>query len=100
MYRGHTAGVVIPAYNEEGFVGETIDSAPEFVDRIYVVDDGSTDGTWSEIERRAAAVNERTSQVETSDRQFDRRVVPIQHEQNRGVGGAIKPDTNAPSRTA
>jgi glycosyltransferase involved in cell wall biosynthesis len=90
MYRGHTAGVVIPAYNEEGFVGETIDSAPEFVDRIYVVDDGSTDGTWSEIERRAAAVNERTSQVETSDRQFDRRVVPIQHEQNRGVGGAIK----------
>lgn len=90
MYRGHTTGVVIPAYNEEGFVGETIESVPGFVDRIYVIDDGSTDDTWREIEQRAAAVNERTAPVETPERRFDRRVVPISHEENRGVGGAIK----------
>ena len=90
MYRGHTAGVVIPAYNEEGFVGETIESVPEVVDRIYVVDDGSTDETWAEIERRAAAVNERGRSPAASTGPFDRRVVPIRHERNRGVGGAIK----------
>jgi glycosyltransferase involved in cell wall biosynthesis len=49
MYRDHLIGVVIPAYNEEGFVGDVISGIPEFVDRIYVVDDRSTDGTWAEI---------------------------------------------------
>jgi glycosyltransferase involved in cell wall biosynthesis len=81
MYRDHTVGVVIPAYNEEGFVGDVIDSVPSFVDRVYVVDDASTDGTWAEIRRHAARVNE--------DRD-ERRVVPIQHSDNRGPGGAIK----------
>jgi glycosyltransferase involved in cell wall biosynthesis len=75
MYRGHTSAVVIPAYNEEGFVADTIASVPPFVDRVYVVDDGSTDGTWAEIEAAADGTE---------------RVVAIQHEQNRGVGGAIK----------
>jgi glycosyltransferase involved in cell wall biosynthesis len=83
MYRGHTTAVVVPAYNEEPFVADTIESVPAFVDRVYVVDDGSTDGTWEEI--RAAA-----SAADDTDGAFDERVVPIRHEQNRGVGGAIK----------
>jgi len=90
MYRGHTTGIVIPAYNEEGFVGETIESVPRIADRIYVIDDGSTDDTWDEITQYAAAENDRTATVEPSEAGFERRVVPIQHEQNRGVGGAIK----------
>ncbi|WP_428837948.1 glycosyltransferase, partial [Streptomyces thermocarboxydus] len=48
MYKGKTIGVVIPAYNEAGFVGEVIETLPSFVDRAYVIDDGSTDGTWEE----------------------------------------------------
>jgi glycosyltransferase involved in cell wall biosynthesis len=84
MYRGHTTAVVIPAYNEAGFVGDTIESVPAFVDRVYVVEDGSTDDTWQEIRETASAVNEAHSG------QFPDRVVPIRHEQNRGVGGAIK----------
>lgn len=84
MYRGHTTAVVIPAYNEAGFVGDTIESVPAFVDRIYVVEDGSTDDTWREIRETASAVNEAKSG------QFPERVVPIRHQQNRGVGGAIK----------
>ena len=87
MYRGHTVGVVIPAYNEEGFVGDTLRSVPEFVDRVYVVEDGSTDGTWQEIRTTAAANNDRRSD---GDGPFSQVVVPIQHEQNRGVGGGIK----------
>ncbi|USZ78246.1 glycosyltransferase family 2 protein (plasmid) [Halorussus vallis] len=49
MYRDHTVGVVVPAYNEEGHVGAVLDEIPAFVDRVYVVDDASTDGTWDEI---------------------------------------------------
>jgi len=89
MYRGHTVGVVVPAYNEEGFVGETIESVPPFVDRVYVVDDGSTDGTWQEIRDTAANANEQWRARVTEPR-FAERVVAIQHGANRGVGGAIK----------
>ncbi|WP_336035101.1 glycosyltransferase family 2 protein [Halobacterium yunchengense] len=85
MYRGHTTAVVVPAYNEEPFVADTVASVPEFVDRVYVVEDGSTDDTWAEIVSAAAAENARHD----GDR-FEQRVVPIQHERNRGVGGAIK----------
>ena len=49
MYREHAVGVVVPAYNEEGFAGEVLTGMPSFVDRIYAVDDRSTDGTWEEI---------------------------------------------------
>ena len=49
MYRDHTVGVVIPAYNEEGLIGGVIREMPEYVDRMYVIDDCSTDGTWDEI---------------------------------------------------
>ena len=87
MYEGHTIGVVVPAYNEEGFVGEVIETVPSFVDRVYVVDDCSTDGTWAEIQR----AKERTRQKVVADGGPDGDfVVPIQHEENRGVGGAIK----------
>jgi glycosyltransferase involved in cell wall biosynthesis len=87
MYEGNTISVVIPAYNEEGYVGEVIDTIPAFVDRVYVVDDGSTDGTWTEIQAHARAYNAKYPPETTA---FGERVVPIQHERNRGVGGAIK----------
>ncbi len=120
MYRNHTIGVVVPAYNEEGLVGEVIDTMPEYVDRVYVIDDCSTDGTWAEIQRHADRVNTESGTVhyldvttfadggETTEtgkstdggvptpdsieevEVFDRRVVPIQHGENRGVGAAIK----------
>ncbi|QCJ46691.1 glycosyltransferase family 2 protein [Haloprofundus sp. MHR1] len=57
MYRDSRIGVVVPAYNEEGLVGEVIDTMPAFVDRVYVVDDRSTDGTWDEIRRHAERAN-------------------------------------------
>ena len=84
MYRDTTVAVVIPAYNEEGFVGAVIDDLPSFVDRAYVIDDGSTDDTWDEISTHSDARNT------THDGHFDELVVPIQHNKNRGVGGAIK----------
>jgi glycosyltransferase involved in cell wall biosynthesis len=63
--------VVVPAFNEEGLVGSTVSTIPSFVDKIYVVDDGSTDAT---VERAKGA---------------DERVEVITHEKNEGVGAAI-----------
>jgi glycosyltransferase involved in cell wall biosynthesis len=93
MYQGKSVGVVVPAYNEEGFVGEVIDTMPNYVDRVYVVDDCSTDGTWDEIRRHARKANTQSEalKIQTDGgRVFEERVVPIQHQENRGVGGAIK----------
>ena len=89
MYNGNTVGVVVKAYNEEGFVGRVIDTLPAFVDRAYVVDDHSTDGTWMEIQRHARHANE-TRLSDGSTSRFVPPVMPIRHERNRGVGGAMK----------
>ncbi len=55
MYADHTVGVVVPAYNEAAFVGDVVRGIPDYVDRVYVVDDDSTDDTWDETLAAAAA---------------------------------------------
>ena len=72
MLDGKRVSVVVPAHNEEKLIAETIRGIPQFVDRIYVVDDQSTDGT-----------------VEAVRTLGDPRVELIEHERNLGVGGAI-----------
>jgi glycosyltransferase involved in cell wall biosynthesis len=72
MLEGKTVAVVVPAYNEERLIAETITGIPEFVDRIFVVDDKSRDATVE----RARAVR-------------DPRVEVLVHEKNQGVGAAI-----------
>ncbi len=72
MVEGKRVAVVVPAYDEEDLVVETVRGIPDFVDRIYVVDDASRDGTAD----RAGSV-------------ADARVELIRHERNRGVGAAI-----------
>jgi glycosyltransferase involved in cell wall biosynthesis len=90
MYEGNTVAVVVPAYNEEGFVGHVIDTVPNFVDRVYAVDDCSTDGTWDEIRAHAERIAPVADGGAVSTGAFDRRVVPIRHSENQGVGAAIK----------
>lgn len=45
MFCGKTVAVVVPAYNEETQIEMVIDTMPNFVDRIVVVNDGSKDRT-------------------------------------------------------
>jgi GT2 family glycosyltransferase len=45
MYKNHLINIVIPAYNEERFIGEVISTTPEFIDKMSLVDDCSTDAT-------------------------------------------------------
>jgi glycosyltransferase involved in cell wall biosynthesis len=72
VLEGKRVAVVIPAYNEEQLIAPTVSGVPEFVDRIFVVDDRSKDGTVAAV----SGLN-------------DPRVELIEHERNEGVGGAI-----------
>ena len=74
MFEKKTIAVVVPAYNEEHLIGHVIETMPDFVDYIVVVDDRSSDDT---------------SKVVSDYAKKDKRVVLIQHEKNQGVGGAI-----------
>ncbi len=75
MYKDKTIGVVIPAYNEEKLIGQVIDTMPEYVDHIIVVDDCSQDNT--------------IDVVNSYFPEMDNRLHLIEHQTNQGVGGAI-----------
>jgi glycosyltransferase involved in cell wall biosynthesis len=72
MWRNAQIAVIVPAFNEAEHIALTLRSVPDYVDRILVVDDGSSDDTAG----RAYAVG-------------DARVQVLRHARNRGVGMAI-----------
>src|SRR5437870_464868 len=74
VIEGKRVAVVVPAYDEEQLLPETLAAIPEFVDRIYVVDDASRDGTLGRAQAAAAE---------------DPRITVIGRERNGGVGAAI-----------
>ncbi len=74
MYREKSICVVVPAYNEEKLIGQTLGSIPPYVDHVAVVDDASSDDTAKIVDQIAAQ---------------DPRVELIRHPKNRGVGAAI-----------
>ncbi len=49
MLNNKTIAVVVPAYNESTQIKMVLDSMPDFVDRIIVVDDCSKDDTVSHV---------------------------------------------------
>ena len=74
MYKTQSVGVVVPAFNEETQIGKVIETMPDHVDHIVIIDDKSTDATADRV---------REYQESNS------RIVLIEHEINQGVGGAI-----------
>jgi glycosyltransferase involved in cell wall biosynthesis len=50
------AVAVIPAYNESRTIKEVVEGALRYVDRVIVVDDGSTDGTGEKAREAGAQV--------------------------------------------
>jgi len=51
MYKGKTTAVVIPAYNEEKLIGNVIERMPDYIDRVYVINDCSKDNTAVIVEK-------------------------------------------------
>ncbi len=68
----YNIGVVVPAYNEQLLIEETINGIPKYVNKVYIIDDCSTDRTPEIIKSMT-----------------DSRIVSVRHEKNKGVGAAI-----------
>ena len=65
---------IIPAYNSEKTVGKVIQKTKKYVDKIIVIDDGSSDNTYLEAKKAGADY-------------------VLRHIVNRGVGAATKTGT-------
>jgi len=74
MYKNKSVCAVIPAYNEEKQIGNVLETIPEYVDKIIIIDDKSKDNTIEVVET-----------FETNNE----KVLLIKHAKNQGVGGAI-----------
>jgi glycosyltransferase involved in cell wall biosynthesis len=74
MFKNKKISVVVPAYNEEKLIEKVLNTIPDWVDLIIVVDDCSKDRTVEIVQ----AWNETSS-----------KVLLIQHSENGGVGAAI-----------
>jgi glycosyltransferase involved in cell wall biosynthesis len=72
MLEGKRVAVVVPAHNEQELIAATLQGIPGFVDRVFVVDDASTDAT-----------------AERAESFGDPRIEVVRHERNGGVGAAI-----------
>jgi len=74
MYKQKIISVVIPAYNEEKLIEKTINSVPDFIDKIVIANDVSKDKTRNKVED----VMKNNS-----------KITLINHKINQGVGGSI-----------
>ncbi|MFC1725832.1 glycosyltransferase family 2 protein [candidate division KSB1 bacterium] len=74
MYKDKKISLVIPAYNEEKLIKPTLENVPEVIDKIYVVDDASTDNM---------------PEVVKECQKNDPRINLISHEKNMGPGQGI-----------
>jgi glycosyltransferase involved in cell wall biosynthesis len=75
MYREKRVAVVVPAYNEQELIGRVLETMPQWVDKVAVVDDASKDNTVEEVRKFEEALGG--------------RLVLLKHNENQGVGKAI-----------
>lgn len=74
MYKNKSICVIVPAYNEASQIGKVIETMPEFIDRVVIVNDASTDNTAEVVQHFQENYN---------------KIVLISLETNEGVGGAL-----------
>lgn len=71
MYKEQRVATVVPAHNEALLIGSVVQTTPELVDHIIIIDDCSQDGT-----------------AEAALASGDARVIVLRTPSNQGVGGA------------
>ena len=74
MYKEKTVAVVVPAYNEELLISRVVDTMPDYVDHMYIVNDGSQDQTLTILNAFA---------------DHDPRIIVVDHEENKGLGQSL-----------
>jgi len=74
MFKNNSICVVVPCYNEETQIQKVIETMPDYIDKIIIVDDLSEDKTLAIVKKV----------IETN-----RQVDIIEHGMNSGVGAAI-----------
>lgn len=74
MFKNKLIAVVIPCFNEEKQITKVLNTIPNFVDHIVVVNDASRD---------------KTSKVINELKRKKRKIILIDHKKNQGPGGAI-----------
>lgn len=74
MYKKLEVAVVIPCYNEEKLIGDTVAKLPKYIDHIVTINDASTDSTLKILNKL---------------RKSDPRIHVVNLDKNQGVGGAI-----------
>jgi len=101
MYRNHAVAAVVAARNEAPFIDDVVDAMPAFVDRIYVVDDASSEDDTRAVALGAAAGSPADEPAKwcPERRRLDSRVAEtdqagrvavLSHDEQRGAGGAVK----------
>ncbi len=74
MYKKNRIGVIVPAFNEEELILDTLSGMPKLIDKIFVINDASTDRTLVLIKKQ---------------KNIDKRIVIINHEKNKGLGQSL-----------
>ena len=74
MYKNKKICVVVPAHNEETQIQKVIQTMPDYVDEVVVIDDASDDQTVNLVK---------------SEMKISKKLYLIEHPDNQGVGGAI-----------
>jgi glycosyltransferase involved in cell wall biosynthesis len=74
MYKEKTVSVVIPCFNEEKQISRVIETIPEFIDKIVIIDDNSKDKTL-EVLKKLQTGND--------------KIILIENKKNQGVGGSM-----------
>jgi glycosyltransferase involved in cell wall biosynthesis len=74
LYKDKKISLVIPAHNEERLIVPTLKNVPKLIDRIYVIDDASTDNMFN---------------VVLNLQKKDKRIKIIKHSKNQGPGVGI-----------
>lgn len=74
MIKCKTIGVVVPAYNEQLLINDTLKSIPFFIDHIFIINDASTD---------------KTKEIILKLKRKNKKIVLINHQNNKGLGASL-----------
>lgn len=73
MYRDLKVATILPCFNEEKLIEKTVKTIPDFVDKVIIIDDKSTDETLK-IAKQLSKTND--------------KIVLVHLDVNEGIGGA------------